>query len=499
MADIAMNEKHVSRGNPFIDTKFLIVCIVFVTLSMVYAVHNILEHGFDLYDMGIPLFSIAFALYAWRSAQRPLRGLRKIRQVLAEASKGALYHRVTGTAGLGQVGQTAWELNQFLDYMETYFKEVNTCFQYVSEHKFFRKAMSHAMPGQFAHSLNKINEAIDAMGQNESFISQTRLQSGLHSINTNNLLMNLKLIQNDLTDISEEMVKVDEIAVANIGAAGRSQDTVNTISSSLQSIGEKIHSVAEAVNTLSAQSEEVVQALGIITDIADQTSLLALNASIEAARAGEQGRGFAVVADEVKALSERTKGATDEIAQTLGKFRQRVGQMTDETTATQELANSVTNTVAEFKTRFDEFASSAETTIQRLAYAKDRSFASLVKVDHMIFKQNGYMAINLGPESEEAATVMVNHHNCRLGKWYYEGKGFEEFSHTHAYADLDAPHSEVHNNVHSAIHLVAQDWQHDERVREGILQAMEASEQASVEVMHLIEEVVNEKHRDLTG
>ncbi|BDQ32512.1 hypothetical protein JCM14722_00540 [Pseudodesulfovibrio portus] len=121
------------------------------------------------------------------------------------------------------------------------------------------------------------------------------------------------------SDAAEDAARVMEYAGSGSEVVSRTLESISAVSDNSQSL-------VENVAGLGVQAEGVGTIMGVISDIADQTNLLALNAAIEAARAGEAGRGFAVVADEVRKLAEKTMDATRDVGVAIQGIQEQVGQ-----------------------------------------------------------------------------------------------------------------------------------------------------------------------------
>ena len=421
--------------------------------------------------------------------------LQQVVGVTQAAASGQFTQRIVHIDRDDGLGRAAWHINDMLDQLESFFREISTSFEYINQEKYFRLPFSMGLHGDFSRLMQRIGNSQAVIAESQKQHAKHVVLGELGNMNSQNLISNLKQNQSHLVDLNSRMSEVEDAAQSTSSRASESYHGISTLVSQLREMMQMINDADTAITELNGRTGEINKVIGVITDIAEQTNLLALNAAIEAARAGEQGRGFAVVADEVRSLAEHTKRATQEIAPVIEQFKSEAALVLERSERMKGIGDEATNTIEGFKNDMSEFEQAANKSADILSVARDMIFANLVKLDHVLYKQNAYLTLEMGRESAQADAIGVDHHNCRLGKWYEEGDGAERFSLVSSYDDLVEPHRRVHDGAHEVLAaLEVPGWQHDKQTLADIQQSFKEMEDASQDVMAMIDNIVAEKN-----
>ncbi len=285
--------------------------------------------------MGILIFTLQ------KTVIRPIVEL-KIRSENLASGDGDLTKQMEVHSG-DEIGQASGEFNKFIEKV------------------------------RIAVSTAKASSVENASVSNE--LSSTALEVGKRAEETSSIVNDTNAMSRSIKDelsisLAQAEKSKQEIENAHIKLVNAKSQIIK-MASQVQSSAHTEIELARQIAQLSNDADQVKGVLTVISDIADQTNLLALNAAIEAARAGEHGRGFAVVADEVRNLAERTQRSLTEINATINVIVQAINDASDHMNtnsanmeALTKIAADVEKDISETSQVMEHATASSEHTVQ---------------------------------------------------------------------------------------------------------------------------------------
>ena len=470
---------------------------LFIALLLILSpVYAMVRYGLD------PVFIIVLVmglilLYAQRKINSYKQEIEEsLQRVANNMNEGKLEDRVfpINLSVKTRLNGVALSMNDTLDQMETFIREVSTVFSYVWDGKFYRSPFPVGLHGVFSSILREIETTVIKMEESHWQKQKDNLLFDLDAMRNIKLLENLKKNQADLMSMAAEMSQVEISSRESAETAQRSEQTVKQVLDNIAQLISSIKAMRTSTQTLNKASNEITEVTTFIAGVADKTNLLALNAAIEAARAGEAGRGFAVVADEVRNLAVDTKEATDNITRIIKQLVDSSTTIYNDTETMNETSQESQKVINEFEKSFARFTQISQNTLDVVSHTRLVSFGTLAKLDHIVYIQKAYRSLETGRDSQEARDVEVNEQNCRFGKWLQDDAGGGKYSHLPAYKKLAEPHHSVHHHVGQILNVIADDeWKRNKQLQDQILEYFKLTEAGSEDVLALVDELVEEK------
>lgn len=297
----------------------------------------------------------------------------ELKQAVESVSEGDLSTQVDVTNAPDDARDIAEEFNEMVEEMRTTIQKVDDYSDQIegaTERVTSRITDVKSASKEMSEEVNQIADGSE--DQNEQL-------QGL-----SDEIRNLSATTEEVASSANEVAQQSENA-ADKGEEGR--DLAAEALAELDDIDTRTSKTVETTRELNSQIDEIKEIVEFIRSVAEQTNILALNASIEAARSGEAGDGFAGVAEEVKSLAEDTEEAAGDIEESIDAIKGQANQTVDQIEETNSSVESGIETVEDAIEALQEIADSVEETnigIQEISEATDQQAESLQEAASVI-------------------------------------------------------------------------------------------------------------------
>ena len=414
-------------------------------------------------------------------------GITNFTQLIHYAVSGDFSHKCTDCSSETELGVMGSELSKLLGHIENLINQINSTITDASKGIFTHQISSAGMDGEFVNAIENVATSIEFMKKQHNKGRRDAFNAKL-STRSVNVSESLSLIQDDLRNNIESLKTITSATKSASQLSNDSKENITLIVNELGELSEQVNINNHSIEELANQTSSITSVIELITDIADQTNLLALNAAIEAARAGEHGRGFAVVADEVRKLAERTHKATGEISVSIKSLQQGMNEIQESSATMKTTVEGSTEKINSFEGTLEELSDGSSKIVDYSYHMENSVFIVLAKIDHIQYKSRAYNSIM----SLEKVLTAQTPHECGLGQWY-DGEGKKRFANTASYSKITAPHTTVHNNANANLQYLTTNPEEETLAHNDlILKNFDTMEGASEELFTLMDSMLEE-------